>query len=63
MTCYKAILHRHPPQLNATHTELLALALDLTLNGLPGDAFCGIADIARRMGPDRLADFHQRMCA
>ena len=49
MTCYEAILYRYAPELSATHTELLALALNLTLNGLPGDAFCGIGHIARRM--------------
>ena len=63
MTCYEAILHRYAPELNATHMESLALGLYSTLNGLPDEVFRDIADIARRMGPERLADFHRGMCA
>ena len=63
MTCYETIFHRYAPELNATHTESLALGLYSALNGLPDEAFCDIADIACRMGPNRLADFHWEMCA
>jgi hypothetical protein len=63
MTCYEAILHRHAPEMNATHMETLALALHSTLNGLPDEAFREIAELARRMGADRLAEFHREMCA
>ena len=63
MTCYESILHRYAPELNAANMESLAFGLYLTLNGLPEEAFRDIADIARRMGPERLADFHREMCA
>lgn len=62
MTTYEAALHRHAPELNPTHLESLALGLHSTLNHLPDEAFREIAELARRMGPERLAEFHRGMC-
>jgi hypothetical protein len=63
MTCYETILRRHAPEMNATHMESLAIGLHSTLNSLPDEAFREIAELARRMGADRLAAFHRGMCA
>lgn len=59
MTVYQRILHSEAPELDALHMETLAYALGSTLNGLPREFFAEIAALARRMGPEKLAAFHQ----
>lgn len=58
MTIYQKALADRAPELNALHMETLALAVGSTLNGMPKEFFDEIAALARRMGPERLADFH-----
>ncbi len=59
MTIYQQALHERAPELNALHMETLAVAVGSTLNGMPPAFFDEIAGLAREMGPQRLAEFHQ----
>lgn len=58
MTVYQDSLAKRAPELNALHMETLAYAVGSTLNGMPAAFFDEIAALARRMGPERLAQFH-----
>ena len=58
MTIYQETLAKRAPELNALHMESLAFAIGSTLNGMPPEFFDEIAALARKMGPDRLAEFH-----
>lgn len=62
MNYYQQALHRRAPDMNPLHMETLAIAIGSTLNGMPGAFFDDVAAIARRMGADRLADFHRAEC-
>lgn len=60
---YARILAEMAPELDADHMESLALDIGSTLNGMPREFFVEIAALARRMGADRLAEFHRGMIA
>lgn len=60
MSFYQKALAERAPELNALHMETLAYACGSTLNGMPPEFFDEIAALARKMGPDRLAQFHAR---
>ena len=60
MTFYQQALAKRAPELNALHMETLAYAAGSTLNGMPPAFFDEIAAMARKMGPERLAQFHAR---
>jgi hypothetical protein len=58
MTIYQQALAKRAPELNALHMETLAYQVGSTLNGMPPEFFDEIAVLARRMGPERLAQIH-----
>lgn len=58
MTVYQKLLASRAPELNALHMETLAFDVGSTLNGMPAEFFDEIAALARKMGADRLAQFH-----
>jgi len=60
MTFYQQALANRAPELKALHMETLAYSAGSTLNGMPPTFFDEIADLARKMGPERLAQFHAR---
>lgn len=62
-TPYQNALHERAPELNPLHMETLAYSAGSTLNGMPPEFFDEIAAMARRMGPDRLAEWHSREIA
>lgn len=59
MTVYQKALAKRAPELNALHMESLAFALGSILNGMPPEFFDDVVALARSMGPDRLAEFHE----
>jgi len=59
MTIYQKALAERAPELNALHMESLAYSIGSTLNGMPREFFDDIADLARKMGPDRLRKWHE----
>lgn len=58
MTIYKKPLSDRAPEMDAEHMLSLAYAVGSTLNGMPKEFFDEIADLARKMGPERLAQWH-----
>ena len=58
MTVYQQALAKRAPELNALHMETLAYSVGSTLNGMPPAFFDDIAKMARGMGPERLAEWH-----
>ena len=60
MTIYQKALAKRAPEMNALHMETLAYEIGSTLNGMPKEFFDEVADMARRMGADRLAKIHER---
>lgn len=60
MTIYQKLLAERAPELNALHMETLAYSVGSTLNGMPKAFFDEIADLARSMGPEKLAAWHNR---
>lgn len=60
MTHYQDKLAALAPEMNALHMESLAYAVGSILNGMPQSFFAEIAALARRMGAENLAAFHQR---
>lgn len=56
---YQQALHDRAPELNPLHMETLAISIGSTLNGMPGEFFDEIAALSRRMGPQRLAEWHK----
>ena len=50
---------RRAPELNALHMETLAYSIGSTLSNMPPAFFDEVAAIARKMGPERLAQWHQ----
>lgn len=60
MTIYQKALKKRAPEMNALHMETLAYEVGSTLNGMPKEFFDEIADMARRMDADRLAEIHER---
>lgn len=60
MTIYQKALAKRAPEMNALHMETLAYEIGSTLNGMPKEFFDEVADMARRMGADRLAEIHER---
>lgn len=59
MTIYQVALAKRAPEMNALHMETLAYQFGSTLNGMPKEFFDEIAELARRMGAERLAQIHQ----
>lgn len=59
MTIYQQALAERAPELNPLHMETLALSARRTLNGEPDEFFDAIAAKARKMGPERLAAWHE----
>lgn len=60
MTPYQAALAKRAPELDPLHMETLAYAIGSTLNGMPPEFFDEVADMARTMGADKLANFHAK---
>jgi len=60
MNAYQSALNRRAPEMNALHMETLAIAIGSTLDGMPPEFFDEIVSLARKMGADRLAEFHGR---
>lgn len=60
MTIYQSALAKRAPELDALHMETLAFAIGSTLNGMPPEFFDDVAQLARKMGPEKLATFHSR---
>lgn len=58
MTIYQKALADRAPEMSALHMETLAYAVGSKLNGMPPEFFDEIAALARRMGTERLAQFH-----
>lgn len=58
MTVYQKALAKRAPEMNALHMETLAYQVGSTLNGMPKEFFDEVAEMARRMGADRLAQIH-----
>ena len=58
MSIYQQALAKRAPELNPLHMETLAYSVGSTLNGMPPEFFDEIAAMARRMGPERLAEWH-----
>lgn len=58
MTIYQKALAKRAPEMNALHMETLAYMVGSTLNGMPPEFFDEIADMARKMGAERLAEYH-----
>lgn len=63
MTHYQKVLHDIAPDLDPLHMESLALAVGSTLNGMPKEFFADVANLARRMGAEKLAALHAGMTA
>jgi hypothetical protein len=61
MSHYARYFRELAPDLDGNHVETLAIAIHSTLNGLDRAAFVAVVDLARRMGPARLADYHAAM--
>lgn len=59
MTIYQKALAERAPEMNPLHMETLAYSIGSTLNGMPPEFFDEIADMARKMGPERLAEWHE----
>lgn len=59
-TIYQQALAKRAPELNPLHMETLAISIGSTLNGMPPAFFDEIAALARQMGAERLADWHNR---
>lgn len=57
-SAYETALAMRAPELNALHMETLAYMVGSTLNGMPPEFFDEVAALARRMGPERLAQIH-----
>lgn len=60
MTIYQQALAKRAPELDALHMETLAYSIGSTLNGMPPAFFDDVAQLARKMGPEKLAAFHSR---
>lgn len=58
MTVYQQALAKRAPELDALHMETLAYSIGSTLNGMPPEFFDEVAQLARTMGPKRLAEWH-----
>lgn len=58
MQIYKQALTEHAPEMDAEHMLSLAYAIGSTLNGMDDKFFREVALLARRMGPERLAEVH-----
>lgn len=63
MTPYQAALAKRAPELSPLHMETLAYMVGSTLNGMPPEFFDEIAEMARQMGPKRLAEWHNNEVA
>lgn len=59
MTKHQSTLANLAPELDAEHMESLAIAVGSTLDGMPKEFFEEIAGMARKMGPERLAEWHR----
>lgn len=60
MTYYQKVLAELAPEMNPLHMETLAYEVGSTLNGMPREFFEEIANLARTIGPNRLAQIHYR---
>lgn len=60
MTIYQRSLAARAPEMNPLHMETLAYAIGSTLNGMPPEFFDEVAALARKMGAEKLAKFHER---
>lgn len=58
-TVYQRSLADRAPELDPLHMETLAISIGSTLNGMPPAFFDEVAALARRMGPQALADWHR----
>jgi len=56
---YQKILAKRAPELDPIHMETLAIDVGSILEGMPAAFFDEIVAIARRMGPDRLREWHE----
>jgi len=59
-TVYQQALAQRAPELNPIHMETLAYSVGSTLAGLPPEFFDEIAALARQMGAERIAEWHNR---
>lgn len=59
LTTYQAALARRAPEINPLHMETLAFSIGSILNGMPPEFFDEIAALARKMGPEELAAWHE----
>ena len=59
MTPHQATFARLAPELNPAHVENLAIMAGSTLDGMPREFFATIAALARKMGAERLQEWHE----
>ena len=59
MTPHQATFARLAPELNPAHVENLAIIAGYTLDGMPREFFTAIVSLARKMGAERLQEWHE----